>query len=306
MTTAMVFPGMGPTRFSDLGRFLLLNTFARDLLPIADEALGYSVFDRFRESGEDYSEAAQVAFMVASTALAQWARAELGAEAEICAGPSFGEKPLMAFCGALDFPDAVVMTARLARCTADYFATEHRDIVTQSFVRAPVDGLRELLDGMDERGEWYDLSCRLDQGFEMISLREEHLEAFTARLRKIGSLPLYAMRPPMHSSLFTGLRDRAAVEVIDALPLRDPDLPVLADQDGRLIDTAEGLRTMLLDHFVKPVDWPAVLAELDGRGVTRLVVAGPDALFSRVECAVRTFDVVLADPKHAMRPKAGV
>jgi [acyl-carrier-protein] S-malonyltransferase len=306
MTTAMVFPGMGPTRFPDLGRFLLLNAFTRELLPAADEALGYSLFDRFRESGEDYSEAAQVAFMVACTALARWAQAELDAEPVVCTGPSFGEKPLIGFCGALDFPDAVRMTAGLARCTAEYFAVEHRDVVTQSFVRAPEEGLRELLAGMDERGEWHELSCRLDNGFEMVSLHERHLEEFQKRLRAIGSLPLYTMRPPMHSSLFTGLRRKAAEEVVAALPLRDPQLPVIADQDGTEITTADGLRTMLLDHFVRPVDWPAALAELGRRGVTRLVVAGPDALFSRVECAVRNFEVVLADPRSAMRPRVGV
>ncbi|GAA3063157.1 hypothetical protein GCM10020000_53150 [Streptomyces olivoverticillatus] len=136
---------MGPVRFPDLGRFLLLNSFAQKLLPAADEALGYSLFDAFRESGEDYSEAAQVAFMVACTALADWAVEELGAEPEVCVGPSFGEKPLIGFCGALDFADAVTATARLARCTAAYFATEHRDVVTQSFVRAPAEALRELL-----------------------------------------------------------------------------------------------------------------------------------------------------------------
>lgn len=306
MTTAMVFPGMGPVRFPDLGRFLLLNSFAQKLLPAADEALGYSLFDAFRESGEDYSEAAQVAFMVACTALADWAVEELGAEPEVCVGPSFGEKPLIGFCGALDFADAVTATARLARCTAAYFATEHRDVVTQSFVRAPAEALRELLAGMDERGEWHELSCRLDEGFAMVSLHERHLEDFQRRLRAIGSLPLYTMRPPMHSSLFGGLREQAGREVIDSLPLRDPVLPVIADQDGREIRTAEDLRAMLLDHFTRPVDWPAALGALRERGVRKLVIAGPDALFGRVECATRDFEITAADPKHAMRPKAGV
>lgn len=306
MSTALVFPGMGPTRFGELGRFLLLNPIARELVAEADEALGHSVFDRFRASEEDYSPAAQVAFMVACTALARWVREEEGTEPVVCAGPSFGEKPLTGHAGALDFADAVRMTADLARCTAEYFATEHRDVVTQSFVRAPEEGLRELLAGMTERGEWHDLSCRLDRGFEMVSLHERHLPEFQRRLRSIGALPLYAMRPPMHSSAFTGLRDRAAAEVIDALPLRDPVLPVLADQDARPVGTAAEVRRMLLDHFVRPVDWPAVLTRFRELGVTRLLIAGPDTLFGRVECAKRDFEVVTVDPQRAMRPRAAV
>ncbi len=196
------------------------------------------------------------------------------------------------------------MTAGLARCTAAYFAVEHRDVVTQSFVRAPADRLAELLASMSARGVWHEVSCLLDDGFQMVSLHERDLEDFQRELRSIRSLPLYTMRPPMHSSLFTGLRAAAAREVIDALPLRAPRLPVLADQDGRELTGAEELRSMLLDHFVQPVDWPAVLGALRGRGVERLVIAGPDALFGRVEGAVRHFEVVAADPRAALRVRS--
>ncbi|MEW2418773.1 ACP S-malonyltransferase [Streptomyces sp. NPDC046866] len=304
MTTAMVFPGMGPVTFKELGRFLLMNSRAKELLAQADEALGYGLFEAFRTSEEAYSEAAQVAFMVACTALADWAAEELGAEPVVCAGPSFGEKPLIGWSGALDFPDAVRMTAGLARCTAAYFAAEHRDVVTQSFVRAPAGPLAELLASMSARGTWHEVSCLLDDGFQMISLHERDLEEFQRQLRAIGSLPLYTMRPPMHSSLFTGLRAAAAREVIDALPLRAPRLPVLADQDGRELTGAEELRAMLLDHFVQPVDWPAVLGALRARGVERLMIAGPDSLFGRVEGAVKDFEVVAADPRAALRVRS--
>ncbi|MEV7195520.1 ACP S-malonyltransferase [Streptomyces sp. NPDC093510] len=292
---------MGPTTFSDLGKFLLINPLAKELRQIADEVLGYSLFDAFRETDDPYAESAQVAFMVACTALAEWAQSELGVSPDAVVGPSFGEKPLIGFSGALDFPDAVAMTAGLARCTAEYFAVEHRDVVTQSFVRAPAEGLQELLAGMDERGEWHELSCLLDDGFCMISLHEAQLDEFQRQLKALGALPLYTMRPPMHSSLFAGLRDKAARDVIDGLALRDPKLLVVADQDGHPIHTAEELRTMLLDHFVRPVDWPAALHALRERGVDRLVIAGPDRLFGRVRCATSAFDVVTVDPTRAAR-----
>jgi [acyl-carrier-protein] S-malonyltransferase len=302
MTTAMVFPGMGPTRFRELGRFLLIDSRAKKLLSVADEVLGHSLFDAFRRCEDEYAPAAQVVFMVVCTALAERAREELGAEPVVCAGASFGEKPAVGFSGALDFPDAVRMTAGLADCTAAYFAREHRDVVTQSFVRAPGGPLAELFADMDARGAWHEVACRLDDGFLMVSVHEGELERFQKELRSIGALPLYAMRPPMHSSLFTGLRELAAREVVDALPLRDPELPVLADQDGAELTTAAGLRQMLLDHFVRPVDWPTTLDALRARGVERLVVAGPDALFGRVEAATSRFEVIPVSPDRAVRP----
>lgn len=40
-------------------------------------------------------------------------------QADVCVGPSFGEKTLTAYCGALEVEDAVWMTAELARCQDD-------------------------------------------------------------------------------------------------------------------------------------------------------------------------------------------
>ncbi|MFJ3232117.1 ACP S-malonyltransferase [Streptomyces sp. NPDC086787] len=295
---------MGPTRFRELGRFLLLDAHAKKLVSVADDVLGHSLFEAFRQSEDEYAPAAQVAFMVVCTALAGRAREDLGVEPVVCAGPSFGEKPAVGFSGALGFADTVRMTAGLARCTEEYFAQEHRDVVTQSFVRAPAGPLDELFAEMDARGAWYETACLLDDGFRMVSVHEAELEEFQRRLRSIGALPLYVMRPPMHSSLFTGLRERAAREVIDALPLRDPEIPLIADQDGTELTSAAGLRQMLLDHFVRPVDWPATLDAMHGRGVERLVIAGPDALFGRVSAATSRFEVVPVSPERAPRATA--
>ena len=46
--TALVFPGMGPSPFAEVGKFMLANPLARELFAEADEVLGYSLVDRFR------------------------------------------------------------------------------------------------------------------------------------------------------------------------------------------------------------------------------------------------------------------
>ncbi|MFB7505854.1 ACP S-malonyltransferase [Streptomyces broussonetiae] len=301
--TALVFPGMGPVPFTEVGRFMVANPFARDLVAVADEALGYSLVDAFRTSPGDYSEAAQVAFFINCLACADWARDHLGVEPDIVAGPSFGEKAALAYTGALELPDAVRLTAEIARCLEEYFAEEHRDIVTLSFVRAPRDGLDAILTELDEAGEWHEISCHIDDGFYMISLSEHRVAWLEERLRSVGSLPLYTMRPPMHASAFRPLRERAERDVVSRYTFADPKLPVVADQDGRLLHTGEELRTMLLDGFDHPMNWPGVTTALKEAGVTRLCVAGPDSLFGRVPCATRNFDVVAAPPRLAMTPR---
>ncbi|MFE0176334.1 ACP S-malonyltransferase [Streptomyces sp. NPDC059002] len=301
--TALVFPGMGPASFADVGRFMVVNRYARELVAVADEALGYSLVDTFRQAEGDYSEAAQVAFFVNCLASAAWARDHLGVEPDVIAGPSFGEKAAIAYCGALPMADAVRLTAQIARCLDDYFAHEHRDIVTLSFVRTPQERLDEIRAELDEAGEWHEISCHVDEGFYMISLAEHRVEWLQDRLRAIGGLPLYTMRPPMHASAFGPLRDKAEREVLGAYTFADPKLPVVADQDGTLLRTGEELRTMLLDSFVRPMNWPSVTTSLKDLGVRRLCVAGPDSLFGRVPCTTGNFEVVAAHPRLAMTPR---
>ncbi|MFG2912098.1 ACP S-malonyltransferase [Kitasatospora sp. NPDC048298] len=301
--TAMVFPGMGPATFDDVGRFMVANRFARELVTVADEVLGYSLVDAFREAEGDYSEAAQVAFLVNCLASADWAQDALGVEAEAVLGPSFGEKAAVAFAQSLSMPEAVRMTAELARCMDEYFGQEHTDIVVLSFVRTPEEKLGEILAELDEQGEWHDISCYIDEGFYMLSLRESRVEWMQQRLRAIGGMPLYTMRPPLHSGAFAGLRDKAEREVLSTLHFTDPKLPVVADQDGALLTTAEQVRTMLLDSIVRPLRWPDAVAGLKRLGVERVCVAGPDSLFGRVPCTTGNFEVVPANPRLAMTPR---
>jgi len=76
---AVVFPGMGPSRFADVGKFMVINPYARRLVAKADERLGYSLVDAFRDTEGDYSRHAQVSFLVNCVALAQWAEGERSA-----------------------------------------------------------------------------------------------------------------------------------------------------------------------------------------------------------------------------------
>lgn len=122
--TAMVFPGMGPTTFADVGRFLLVNPVARQLVKTVDGLLGYPLVDCLRAAEGDYSEHAQVAFFTSCLALARWAEEELGVGAELCAGASFGAKPAAVYSGSLSLEEGLWLTVRVARCLEEFFAAE--------------------------------------------------------------------------------------------------------------------------------------------------------------------------------------
>ncbi|OEJ36235.1 ACP S-malonyltransferase [Streptomyces agglomeratus] len=302
--SALVFPGMGPAPFTEVARFMLVNPFARALLAEADDVLGYSLFDRFREVEGDYSEYAQVAFMVNCLALAQWAEAELGAEPAFVTGPSFGGKATAVHSGALSFADGVRLTARFANCLDTFFAEEYgEEVATLSFARTPRSKLDEVLAELTEQGEWHDITCVVDEDFFMLTVRKSKLDWLQQRLRTLGGLPLYVMEPPMHSEAFGGLRRKAEAEVMSGLEFRDPRIPVVADQDGTLLTTGDQVRNMLLDGCVRAVNWPDALASLRRNGVGKIYVAGQDALFGRVAVAAKNFEVVPVNPRLATRPR---
>jgi [acyl-carrier-protein] S-malonyltransferase len=297
--TAIAFPGMGPSTFADLARFLVVNADARRLTRQAGEVLGYRLLDRFRESPDGPSEYADVAFLITCLALAAWAETD----AEICAGASFGTKAAAVHSGVLTFPDAVLMTARMARCERRYFAAQHGDLVTQSFARVPPGPLAEIRAEMQDRGEYQEISCYVDHDFTMLTVAEHALDRLQQRLRQVGGLPIYTMRPAMHASVLTGLRAAVQEEAMTGLTFADPVLPILSDQDGMPLSDGAAVRAMLLDGYVRPVDWPAVVAGLQTAGVTRLAICGPDSLFGRVECTRAAFTLLPADPRRALRPR---
>jgi [acyl-carrier-protein] S-malonyltransferase len=299
----MIFPGMGPTEFRAVAKFMLVDRFARELLTEADDVLGYPLFDRYRDTAGDYSVYAQLAMLVNCLALARWAEEHLGARPDVCAGPSFGGKAAAVRSGALAFADAVWLTAELARREEAYFARAHRDVVTHSFARVGEDALAEILGELTAAGEWHDISCDVDHDFHMVSLREGSLERFQSLVRARGGLPLYSMRPPLHSAAFAELRDEVDAEVLAAVRFTDPGVPVVADQDGTVLRTGEQVRRMLSDGYVRRVRWPAVVTALRDLGVGTVYVCGPDGLFGRVAVTRRNFTVQAVDPRRALRPR---
>ncbi|HEU0288450.1 MAG TPA: ACP S-malonyltransferase, partial [Nocardioidaceae bacterium] len=215
--SAIVFPGIGPTAYADMAKFLLVDPDGRELTMVADDVLGYSVIDRYGEADRPYSPAERVAFMLVCLALARRAERVAGTRADVCAGPSFGGLPAAVHAGALTLPDAIRVVEAWTSHVDDYFAVAHSDVVTQSFARLPADRLAEICAELAADGEWSEIACHVDDQFWMLSVRESRLDWLQQRLRAVGGFPLYTMRPPMHSPSFAPLRDTIERELFAGL-----------------------------------------------------------------------------------------
>ncbi|MFF7634977.1 ACP S-malonyltransferase [Kitasatospora sp. NPDC008050] len=293
---------MGPSRFADFGRFMVVNRQARKLFSVADEVLGYRVFDALRQSEDDYAEVAQITSFVASLALVEWGAAQLPGPVGHCAGVSFGKMAAAAYAGVLPFEEAVPLVAELARCEHEYFMEQHSDIVTHSFVKVGPQALAELLAELAEAGEWYEISSYLDDDMSMVSLNERALEGFKERIGAVGGYSLYTMRPPAHAAIFAPLRERIEQDVLGGYRLRDPLLPIVSDQDGSLVTSAEQAREWILGGYTRPMRWPGVVDTLVEQGVRRIAIVGRDRLLRRLTCTADSFAVITIAPEAALKP----
>ncbi|MEV6710434.1 acyltransferase domain-containing protein [Lentzea sp. NPDC051208] len=301
--TAVVFPGMGPSKFGDVGRFMTVSPFARRRLAEADAALGYSLLDELRSGPDEYSAAQQIAFLVNSVAMADWMEKSLGFRPDMCVGSSFGERAAVAYSGAMPFAEVVRLTAELARCELDYFREEHRDLVSQLVVRTPQERLDDILTTMSQDDEWHEISGYFDDTVHLVTMHEKHLEAFKRKISDCGGYSLTTMRPAAHARVLAPLRARMREEVFGKFSFAATTTPIISDQDGSLISGGAEVGAMLEASTVNPVHWGHIHDRMVSEGLTRICVAGPDFLIHRLGILRKNFDVVTAGPKDALKSR---
>ncbi|CAM5290635.1 hypothetical protein SANTM175S_03553 [Streptomyces antimycoticus] len=274
---------------------------------IADEVVGYSVFDRYRQSdgdkeGQYAAGSYQIAFLTVCLSLADWAEETLGEKPELCAGPSFGQRAAVTYAGSLPFEETVRLTAELARCEEEYFAQEHREAVTHCVIHTPEESLRKALGELDDEGEWHDVSGHIDQGFYLVSCASPCSTGSSGSATWAATTCTRCGRPstpPRSAACAARRRKRSSV----GFELADPKLPVVSDQNGALLTEAEGVRTMLLDTFNCPIGWPDMVETMREQGITKVCISGPDNLFGRVNSTGESFEVLAIDARKAMRPR---
>lgn len=74
MPVALFFPGLIPTGFDAISAFVTTNEHARRRFAEADEILGYSLAEAYREASIYELEVFEAGFMALTLALADWAQ----------------------------------------------------------------------------------------------------------------------------------------------------------------------------------------------------------------------------------------
>ncbi|MER7402470.1 ACP S-malonyltransferase [Streptomyces sp. NPDC000070] len=282
MSVALFFPGLIPTRYDTISEFVATNEQARKRFAEADDVLGYSLVEAYRDAAIYDWEVYEAGFMALSLALADWAEENLDGTPAVCGGQSFGAFMAAVRAGALSYAEGLRLLQRSVVVERDYFESLTEPLGCHFFYRLPFATVETLLKEFEERGEYVELSVALDDDVHAVSGTLATLERFEHRVREEGGFPFYTMNRAEHCSAVAGLRQRLHDEVYGDFAWRPARIPLVSDVDGRLLTDPEEIKQDLLDGWTTPVHWETVIRGLRNARVEEVWIPGARSMFARI------------------------
>ena len=306
---AFVFPGQG-SQFVGMGRALAESSpAAAAVFAAADEALGEPITRLAWDGPEEdlnRTENAQPALLAASIAYlaavrARWGELRIDApDPAFAAGHSRGQYSALVAAGALDLGDAVRLVRRRGQLMqASGTGREGRmaALIGLDDARIP-----ELVERASAHGV-FGVANRNSPGQVVMSGERAAVEASLGIAKELGAKR--AIELPVSVAAHSPLMAEAAAgmaEVLAGITFHDPQPPLLANADARVITTADGCRAELVDHLTTGVDWVGAIEAMRANGVTTFIEIGPGqvltGLIKRISpdaVAIATDDKAAAD-----------
>ena len=277
---AFLFPGQG-SQSPGMGLELADRfTSAREVFEEADAALGFPLSKLcFEGPVEELQLTAntQPAILAVSVAAARVLE-EKGIRPDYVAGHSLGEYSALVAAGSLELSEAL----RLVRKRGEYM---------QEAVPVGHGAMAALL-GLEAAA--VDEICHEAAGDEVVSAANLNSPAQIviaghrvaveravglAKARGAKRAILLNVSAPFHCSLMKPAADRLAVD-LDAVAIRDPQVPLVNNADAAIIHTAEAVRDGLKRQVTSPVRWTGSMLALRREGAELFVEAGPGKVLS--------------------------
>ncbi len=248
---------------------------ARRLFDAADETLGYSVSGLCFEGPEDKlqdTRYAQPALFTTSLACLEAARESGTLPNEtpaFMAGHSMGEYTALVAAGALDFADGLRLVqerGRLMQLAAEQQPGSMAALLglDEASVSAICDDTGAELGNVNAPGQIV-IGGTPDAVDAAMALALERGAQRGVKLRVSGGFHTSLMRPAVEGM----------ARAVAAAPMRDPNMPIVANTTGLPIATAKALRDELVQQLVKPVQWVRTMAYLSEHGVDSVIEFGP-------------------------------
>ncbi len=307
---AFVFPGQG-SQSVGMGRALANSSpAAAAVFAAADDALGEPISRLAWEGPEEdlnRTENSQPALLAASIAYLEavrerWYELKVDIpEPAFAAGHSMGQYTALVATGALDLADAVrLVRIRGQQMQASGTGREGRmaAIIGLDDARLPDLVAEASMHGI------FGIANRNSPGQVVVSGERPAVEAALGIARALGAkraieLPVsVAAHSPLMAEAADGMRG-----VLAGITFRDPEPPLLANADARVITTADGCRAELVDHLTTGVDWIGAIRAMEAAGVTTFIEVGPGRVLTGLikRIAPDALAIALDDPAAADR-----
>lgn len=260
----------------------LFNAFpsARAVFEEADRALGFPLAKLCFEGPAEELQLtanAQPAILAASVAAAEALNAG-GIRADFVAGHSLGEYSALVIARALRLADAV----RLVRKRGEYM--QQAVPVGEGAMAALLGGAPESIEALCReaaQGEVCSPANRNSPGQVVIAGHTAAVE------RAVALAPRYGVRravmlkvsAPFHCSLMQPAAEKLARD-LDALEIRDAEIPLVSNVDAAFVTKAEEIREGLKRQVTSPVRWEESMRKLLAEPVNLFIEAGVGSVLS--------------------------
>jgi [acyl-carrier-protein] S-malonyltransferase len=305
---AFVFPGQG-SQSVGMGRTLAeTSPDAAEVFSAADAALGEDLSSLAWDGPAerlDQTEQAQPAILAASIAILEALRERWSAEGltpptpAFAAGHSMGQYSALVAAGALSLEDGIRLVRERGRLMQA--SGQGRDGAMAALIGLDDAKLPDLVAAASAHGVFV-VANRNAPGQVVVSGVRPAIEAGAELAKSMGAkraivLPVsVAAHSPLMAEAADGMRAALA-----GVSFSDPIVPLVANADGRSIETADACRAELVEHLTAGVDWIRIVERMAGTGVTTFVEIGPGrVLTGLIKRIAPDAEVVAADDPSSL------
>lgn len=273
---AFVFPGQGSQQAGMLSEFSESYGSVKETIQEANDALGFDLGDLIANGPAEELNRTQItqpALLTASVAMYRLWQAEGGDAPSLFAGHSLGEYSALVASGVLTFTDAIKLVELRGRLMQDA-------VPAGEGLMAAVLGLDDqaVIDGCAAAAEG-DVVAAVNfntEGQVVIAGAKSAVERAMVELKARGAkrvMPL-TVSVPSHCELMKPAAEKLA-ESLEATTFLSPSAPVVQNRTALPAESADQIKSNLLEQLYSPVLWTRTVAYLVDAGVEEIVECGP-------------------------------